>query len=530
MDRRATEVAAALASNDPSADTSRPTGYAWYVLAVLVLLYTLNFIDRQILAILAQDIKADLHLNDSQLGFLYGTAFAIFYAVFGIPLGRLADSWYRGRLMAIGLGLWSLMTALSGLATSYVHLAAARIGVGIGEASASPAAFSMLSGYFPKSRRALAASIYSSGVFLGMGLSLPIGGWISRTWVASFPPGQTPFGIHGWQATFLAVGVPGLLLAVWVSTLKEPERRSADGRPMPVARPDAWRQFRRDLASVVPPLTLWSAAQRPGGLARNLVTLLIVALFSIGLSLATGDFAQWISYGLGLYAILSWIDSLRSFDLPAFRLLWGTREVWFAVAGFGSLAIITYASGFWAAPYAIRTFGVSSAEAGGAIGIPGAIAAAIGVILGGRLSDHLKQRDVRGRLFVGMLAAALSAPAMIAMFLAPDFGVYVLLSPLVYFSANLWVGSAVAAYQDFVLPRMHGIAAATYLLGSTMIGLALGPYLSGKVADFTGSLQVGVFSLLVAPVLALVFLWLVSRRIGDIEMKKLATAQAAGEP
>ena len=119
--------------------------YAWYALFVLVLVYIVNFIDRQILSILVGDIKRDLSVSDAQIGFLYGTAFAVFYALFGIPLGRLADSWYRGRLMAMGLALWSSMTALSGFASSFTMLAVARIGVGIGEASASPAAYTMIS-------------------------------------------------------------------------------------------------------------------------------------------------------------------------------------------------------------------------------------------------------------------------------------------------------------------------------------------------------------------------------------------------
>ena len=138
------------AGDSPAASPPIRVGaYAWYALIVLVIVYALNFIDRQILSILAEDIKRDLGLEDAQIGFLYGTAFAVFYALFGIPLGRLADSWYRGRVMAIGLALWSSMTALSGFANSFAMLAVARIGVGVGEAAASPAAYSMISDWFP---------------------------------------------------------------------------------------------------------------------------------------------------------------------------------------------------------------------------------------------------------------------------------------------------------------------------------------------------------------------------------------------
>src|SRR3569623_139866 len=174
----------------------RASRYGWYALLVLVLVYAVNFIDRQIISILAQDIKADRRLDDAQIGFLYGTAFAVFYALFGIPLGRLADSWYRGRLIAIGLGLWSTMTALSGFATSIGMLATARIGVGIGEASASPAAYSMISDHFPQEKRATALSIYSAGLYIGGGLSLPVGGLVSSRREAAWThPADAPLGL-----------------------------------------------------------------------------------------------------------------------------------------------------------------------------------------------------------------------------------------------------------------------------------------------------------------------------------------------
>src|SRR5262245_23545942 len=231
-----------------------PEGYARYVLGVLVVVYVFNFLDRQILAILAERIRADLGVSDAELGFLYGTTFAVFFAVFGIPLGRLADVWDRRKLIALGLAVWSLMTALSGLARSFPELALARIGVGIGEASAAPAAFSLLSDLFPPARRATVLAVYSSGIYLGAGLGLVVGGIVVDRWDAAFPT-AAPFGLRGWQAAFLLVGLPGLLLALWVRTLREPARESEQG----LARRDAprpWAAFLLELRAVLPPLAL----------------------------------------------------------------------------------------------------------------------------------------------------------------------------------------------------------------------------------------------------------------------------------
>ncbi|MCU0892572.1 MAG: MFS transporter, partial [Sandarakinorhabdus sp.] len=228
--------------------------YAKYVLGVLVLVYAMNFIDRQIISILAEDIKRDLGLSDADLGFLYGTAFAVFYALFGIPLGRLADNWVRTRLLSLGLFVWSGMTALSGLAGNFAQLSAARIGVGVGEASASPSAFSMLSDWFPREKRATALAIYSSGLYIGGGVSLFIGAVVVKAWNAAYPVAG-PFGLVGWQAAFLAVGLPGMLMALWIATLKEPIRGRAEGLPEPpkLAGADVFRRFIADFISVIPP-------------------------------------------------------------------------------------------------------------------------------------------------------------------------------------------------------------------------------------------------------------------------------------
>lgn len=517
--------------------------YAWYALLVLVLVYIINFVDRQIISILAQDIKHDLGLQDAQIGFLYGTAFAVFYALFGIPLGRLADSWYRGRLIAIGLGLWSTMTALSGFASNLAMLTVARIGVGIGEASASPAAYSMISDYFPKEKRGTALSIYSAGLYIGGGLSLPVGGLVSSRWNHAFPnPADAPLGLHGWQAAFLAVGVPGLLLALWVMTLREPRRGAMDGLDQPVVRPNAWRDFGRELVAILPPLTFLSVSRIPGALGLNLLALAGVAAAVFGLGRLTGDWPQWLAYGLGVYAIFSWVQSVRHRDPAVYRLIWGNRIVVMLAVAFGSISFMTYAIAVWAPPYAIRTFyglptaparflhGTAVEEVATIVGWSAAVAAALGVITGGIVSDLWRKRDLRGRIFVNMLAVILPMPAVYVMFTTTDLGTFFIASPFAQFFGSMWVGAAVATLQDVVLPRMRATAGATYVLGTTMVGLALGPYFAGKMADVTHSLSAGIFWLYVVPPFTLLALWLGARRIADLEATRVERARAAGEP
>lgn len=503
--------------------------YAWYALGLMVLVLVINFIDRQILSILAEDIKRDLNLSDVDLGFLYGTAFAIFYAVFGIPLGRLVDSWRRGRLMAIGLVIWSSMTALSGFSTSYAQLAAARIGIGIGEASASPAAYSLLADYFPKKQRGLALSIYSTGIYIGIGLSLLFGGLIATGWDRAFAAGAAPLGLVGWQAAFLIVGLPGLPVAFLVNALREPVRGGYDDAPArPLMQTGPWRLFFSELMAILPPFTLWTAA-RHKGLGLNLAFALVIALVAAGLIALTGDTPQWAAYGVGVYCLLSWSQALKANDRPAYALICATPAMSLGLLAYGLLALVGYAYSFWAAPFAMRELGVGKTEVGLFLGLPGAVASACGVVLGGLVSDAWKARDSRGRIFVLMLSLALPPPLIWIMFQQTDFTLFALVSPLVYLTSSLWVGSGVAAFQDLVLPRMRGVVGAITVLASTMLGLAIGPYLVGKISTVTGSLQAGVYGLLVIAPIGLVLLFIVSRLTGEAERTKEARAQACGE-
>ena len=485
---------------------------AWITLALLMMVYIINVIDRQILSILAQDIKRDLAITDADLGYLYGTAFAIFFSVFGIPFGRLADTWYRGRLIAIGLALWSTMTTLSGLATSYGLLTVARMGVAVGESSATPAAWSMLGDLFPKHRRALVNALYASAAIIGGSLSLPVGGWVASHWARAYPGGSAPFGLAGWQAAFIAVGLPGLLLALVVGLRREPLRGASDGHPESPVQPGAWRGFFLELTRILPPLTLWSASRVPGGLRRNVTALAGIVAMAAVLTIATGDVAQWVTYGIGVYAIASWILLLRARDPETYRLIWGSRTVLLAIGGFGFLALLTVSFLFWVSPYALRTFAVNKETVGFAIGLPTAVSAALGLIAGGRLSDWWLRRDPRGRIYVCMLSAVLPVPFVLAMLQTSRFEVFVWFNGCAVFMLQLWGASAVSAMQEFVPSRLRGTIMATHGLGATMLGSALGPYASGKVATVTGSLALGLLSMFAVCPLILVLLWFVSRR------------------
>jgi MFS family permease len=200
--------------------------YSWYVVVVLMLAYVFAFLDRQILALLVDPIKRDIGVTDFQMSLLLGPAFAFFYVTLGIPIGRLADRKSRRTIIGIGVAIWSLMTAACGLAKTFTQLFIARVGVGIGEATLQPCAASVLSDYFPREKRGRAISVYSMGLGIGAGLALVLGGQVIAA-ISDGPSLTLPLigEIYGWQIVFLVVGLPGLIVAAMMFTVKEPYRR-----------------------------------------------------------------------------------------------------------------------------------------------------------------------------------------------------------------------------------------------------------------------------------------------------------------
>lgn len=542
MQERVQAEGAATAAPDVAVGerAGRSAWYPRYVLCVLVIVYILNFIDRQILSVLAEDIKADLGISDADLGFLFGAAFAVFYAVMGLPLARLADVWNRKKLIAIGLGFWSLMTTLSGLARGFLPLAVCRFGVGVGEASASPSAYSLLYDYFPPRIRTTVLSIYSGGVFIGQGIGIFLGGMLLHFWLQTYPdPATAPFGLKGWQFAFFVVGIPGLLVALWVSTLREPVRGQLDG----LSTPPHLQPFRESfglLAAMLPPtsvILLWKRGGRRAVLI-NLAGALLTVLAVHGLIQRTGDVEQWVALGVGVYAVICWTQTLALRDPVASTLIFRNRTVMYTVIGAAAANFMLNSFAYWSIPYYQRHFHLESAQVGLMIGGATAAMGLLGVALGGIVSDRLRARWLSGKLLVVLVSLLGSIAAAVLLLVAPTVAVAYAGSIVLLLFSSAGLAPAVSTLNDMVLPRMRATASAFGFMVTYLIAGALGPYFIGKMSDiFAGvlgdagqGLRYAMAVSLAIPVVGIGFAIMAIRSIRSDEPQIAARARAAGEP
>ncbi len=263
--------------------TNKASGY--YTLAILTTVYSFNFIDRQLLAILQVPIKKELLLSDGQLGLLTGFAFALFYVVAGLPIASMADRSNRRNIVAWSLAIWSFMTALSGMVHNYLQLLLARIGVGIGEAGCSPPSHSMISDIFPPEQRATSLSVYSLGINIGILFGFLLGGWLNE--------------FFGWRIAFMVVGIPGILLAIVLRfTVREPNRGHSESR-------DANTQ-RHSFAEVM--TILWSRKSFrylaiAGGMSAFAgygMTNWMAPFLSRAYQMNTGEIGTWLGLSIGI--------------------------------------------------------------------------------------------------------------------------------------------------------------------------------------------------------------------------------------
>jgi MFS family permease len=500
---------------------------AYFALTVLALANFLSYLDRQIVSILAQSIKADLHLDDARLGFLLGTAFAVFFSVVGIAMGRISDGLSRKKLMAFGLVTWSVMTALGGTAGSFAMLALARVGVGVGEAVANPCSNSILADMFPPRRRAMALSICLSGVFLGSALALVIGGYLLQNWhhVCVNVPIASACSIVPWKAALFAVALPGLPLALLTLAIREPARATAHTG-------SATRLIAREFAAALPPFTL-ATVYRAGGpraLGRNSVLAIAVIAIAAALSHVTGDTAQFSALGLGAYAVITWGQIQSHRDKPLYRLTFGDRTFMLGVGGIALFGCVGGAVNVWAAPFVMRTYAISPRDIGLSLGLVNIAGAAIGVLLGGWLTDRWKLHDRRAPMGVLAISAIGILPCILVMLLVFNFRTFLVATFFLGIFTALPGGANGAMIQDLVLPRMRGAAAASYTLVAIVVSSATGPYWAGKVSAMTGSLTAGLLSVLCLLPFALLLVWLTARRLlHETPASRLALAESAGE-
>jgi hypothetical protein len=310
---------------------------------------------------------------------------------------------------------------------------------------------------------------------------------------------------------------------------------------VPPTHPHPFHTLFRELAAVLPPLTLWTLAKAGAGARGILMNVVLGAVCAAGAWLLTsilGSAPQWIAMGIGLYAFLSWLQGVALRDRATFSMIYRSKAIVYGEIGFAWLAFVGYGFNFWTPPFFQRVHGVSVAQAGVVLGLSGAVAGFLGVSGGGFLSDRLRRTRVRARLEVGMLTALVSGPLALLLVRSENLVAAYVFNFIFQLFSPFWIGSAIALANELVMPRMRATASAYYILAVTFIGLALGPYAMGQISDrllkaghSSGeSLGLAMQWGLLPYALAFVFLWLSSRHVERDETSRLDRARALGEP
>jgi MFS family permease len=420
-------------------DTANPGGYpsrsyAWTVVAILIATAVLSYTDRQVLSLLVDPIRAELHITDNEVSLLLGTAFAVVYGVAGIPLGWLADRTSRRNLIFAGVLVWSVGTLACGLSQSFGQLFAGRIVVGTGEAVLSPAAISLISDYFPPSRRGTAVGFFLSGIAMGIGVAILIGGGVLHLVESGVLMGTPLASQPAWRLVLMMIGAPGLLWAFTILLIREPARRATE--PSDVARPT-------DTAPQAG-ATARAEATRSGEVARH------------GGAEATRS-AELAPHGPAP-PHPSWRSTVMSRTVPVYLVV--------AMA-----SLVDNAVGGWAPTLLMREFGQDPAEVGVQLGLVLTAGFGGGVLIGGWLAD-------RGRwaykLGVCLVSSLLILPVSL-LINVPQFNVVFLSVPLYFALSGTVTACGFSAILDVVPNRSRGLAMAISFFLNVALGAGIGP-------------------------------------------------------
>ncbi|WP_374599794.1 spinster family MFS transporter [Brevundimonas sp.] len=476
-----TDVAAA-SPGTPEAPVPS-TGYRFYVLAILILVYMLNFVDRQIIGILAAPLKAHFNMSDSQFGLLGGIAFASVYSTLAIPLAWLADRYSRVWIMTGALAVWSGFTALCGVAGSFGQLFLYRMGVGVGEAGGVAPAYSLVADYFPPHQRARALAAFAFGIPLGTAAGTLVGGLLAAA--------------YGWQRAFIVVGLLGLVVApVLRMTVKDPPRGGQDAvRPSETIA----KTFDATTASV----NEGTVGRNPAKVSVGTVTAVIVlgiAAIAAATALVQVITAGSVSAGLtaGFGALLAGVIGISLFIARATAsIVVPKKSFWLLALGAASSSVCGYGIAGWLPLFFIRSFEMTLTEVSwyySGIALIGGIA---GIWGGGMIADKLARHGKGAYPLVPAIAFLISAPCFIlamnsawvieqvmpgadkAWGLTMAFLIFLIPTGL-----NLsWLGPITASVQHLVPPAMRTTASALFLLLNNLLGIAVGFFYFGWMSD-----------------------------------------------
>lgn len=384
----------------------KDTTYKNYLLTVLLIILAFNFVDRQILALVLQDIKLDLDLSDSQLGFLSGIAFALFYSIMGIPIARWADRGNRVTIISVTAALWSIMVALCGFAGSFLQLLLIRIGVAVGEAGCIPPAHSLIADYFTRAERPRAVSIYMLGGSLSVVIGYFIGGWLNE--------------FYGWRATFIILGLPGLILAVLVwFTVREPRQV---------------KQNDDEVTSGTPATA--PASQLPHPTLKEV-----------------------------------------------FATLWQKATFRHLLFAFAVIHFFGYGIALWLPAFFIRSHGMETGELGTWFALLYGVGGTAGTYMGGYLASRHAAHNEKLQLQVMAIVLAMFSVISVFIYLAPDKYIALMLMGLSAVIGSTISGPLFATIQTLVHERMRATSIALIYFVANLIGMGLGPLAAGILSD-----------------------------------------------
>ena len=460
----------------PDAAASLRPGYRFYVLAVLVLIYMLNFLDRQIIGILAAPLKAEFGLSDSQFGLLGGIAFASVYSTLAIPLAWLADRFSRVWIMTGALAVWSAFTALCGMAGSFGQLFLCRMGVGVGEAGGVAPAYSLIADYFPPQQRARALAAFAFGIPLGTAAGTLVGGLLAAT--------------YGWRTSFIVVGLIGLLIAPLLRlTVRDPRRGATDA----VKTPDP-------IAPVAAPAPAAPAgSDRVGRIAAQ-------GMMGVGVgALALAGLIHFAGLGLGQPLVFAFAGLLALVIGVSLMIARRTASVvipkksfWLLALGAASSSVCGYGVAGWLPLFFMRSFDLTLRQTSWYYSGIALIGGLLGIWLGGTIADKLSKRGKGAYPLTPAIAFLISAPCfLLAMnspwligLVLPGGGSHVQQLTLAFLifllptGLNLaWLGPVSAAVQHLAPAAMRSTASALFLLLNNLLGIAVGFYYFGWMSD-----------------------------------------------